>query len=80
MADWVRFIPEDEDWGGCRLCVHDRRDGTCVAFPEQIPIVIASGDVDHLVVRPGQVGDTVFEPRPDRRRPAAVPAGRPDTP
>jgi hypothetical protein len=35
-----------------------------VAYPTQIPIPIASGEVDHLVVRPGQVGDTVFEPRP----------------
>ena len=80
MADWKRSIPQSELWGGCRACVHFRKDTTCIAYPDGIPIVIASGDVDHLVVRPGQVGDTVFEPRPDRRRPAAVPAGRPDTP
>jgi hypothetical protein len=36
---------------------------SCAAYPTRIPIIIASGDVDHLVVRPGQVGDTVFEPR-----------------
>ncbi len=80
MADWVRSIPRDQRWGGCRRCVHFRGDGTCVAYSRQIPIPIASGDVDHLVVRPGQVGDTVFEPRPDRPLPAAVPAGRTDTP
>ena len=34
---------------------------TCAAYPERIPISIASGEVDHLVVRPGQVGDIVFE-------------------
>jgi hypothetical protein len=63
MPDWVRSIPRDRRWGGCRNCIHDRRDGTCVAYPVQIPIPIASGEVDHLVVRPGQAGDTVFEPR-----------------
>ena len=34
---------------------------TCAAYPDGIPITIASGEVDHLVVRPGQVGDTIFE-------------------
>lgn len=64
MADWNRSIPRTDLWGGCRACAHFRRDITCVAFPDGIPIVIASGDVDHLVVRPGQVDDTIFEPRP----------------
>ncbi len=80
MADWERSIPPTALWGGCRACIHFRKDITCVAFPRRIPIQIASGDVDHLVVRPGQVGDTAFEPRTDRPLPAAVPAGRPDTP
>jgi hypothetical protein len=53
----------NERWGGCRRCVHFRPDFTCVAYPERIPLQIASGEVDHLVVRPGQVGDTVFAPR-----------------
>jgi hypothetical protein len=75
MPDWVRSIPRDQRWGGCRNCIHDRRDGTCVAYPVQIPIPIASGEVDHLVVRPGQVSDTVFERRVDESRPdGAVPA------
>jgi hypothetical protein len=36
---------------------------SCAAYSQRIPLVIASGEVDHLVMRPGQVGDTVFEPR-----------------
>jgi hypothetical protein len=63
MADWNRSIPRSELWGGCRACIHFRKDTTCAAYPDGIPIVIASGEVDHLVVRPGQVGDTVFAPR-----------------
>jgi hypothetical protein len=76
MADWKRSIPRTELWGGCRACVHFRRDTTCVAFPDGIPIIIASGDVDHLVVRPGQVGDTVFEPRVAKATPGDVAAAR----
>jgi hypothetical protein len=34
---------------------------TCAAYSDRIPLAIASGEVDHLVVRPGQVGETVFE-------------------
>ena len=48
------------EFGGCRLCVHYRR-GSCVAYPERIPLDILSGEVDHMVKRPGQVGETVFE-------------------
>jgi hypothetical protein len=59
--DWQRSTPRTERWGGCRVCKHFRPDMTCAAYPQRIPIVIASGEVDHLVVRPGQVGDTVFE-------------------
>lgn len=66
MANWARSISENQRWGGCLACVHYRRDGTCVAYPHQIPIMIASGEIDHLVVRPGQVGNTVFEPKPVR--------------
>lgn len=66
MADWKRSIPRNELWGGCGACVHFRPDFTCIAFPQRIPIQIASGEIDHLVVRPGQVGTTVFEPKPVR--------------
>jgi hypothetical protein len=39
-----------------------RRGGRahCAAYPDGIPFAIASGQVDHLVPRPGQVGDIVF--------------------
>src|SRR3712207_3768602 len=67
MADWERSIPRTERWGGCRQCLHFRPDTTCAAYPHRIPIAIASGEVDHLVVRPGQVGDIVFAPRPTAR-------------
>jgi hypothetical protein len=49
------------EWQGCRGCAHYRQ-ARCVAYPERIPLVILSGEVDHMVPRPGQVGDTVFEP------------------
>jgi hypothetical protein len=54
-------IPPGQPWGGCRLCRHFRPDITCDAFPERIPLRILSAELDHLVVRPGQVGSTVFE-------------------
>jgi hypothetical protein len=63
--NWQRSIPAEESWGGCRWCVHFRIDGTCVAYPERIPSMIEDGQVDHLVPRPGQVGETVFERSPD---------------
>jgi len=60
MADWKKSRNYD-DWPGCRRCVHLTREGSCIAFPEMIPMPIASGAVDHMVERPGQVGDTLFE-------------------
>ncbi|MGH2587010.1 MAG: hypothetical protein ACRDJE_19015 [Dehalococcoidia bacterium] len=66
MADWKRSIPRSELWGGCGACVHFRKDTTCLAFPRRIPIQIASGEIDHLVVRPGQAGTTIFESKPVR--------------
>ena len=50
-----------DEWPGCRACTH-WAGGRCVAFPERIPFPIIAGLVDHMVPRPGQVGDTVFEP------------------
>lgn len=61
-ANWER-APNSDDYVGCLACVHRRR-GThlcCAAYPDVIPFAIVSGQVDHLVPRPGQVGDTVFE-------------------
>lgn len=60
MADWERS-EGFEEWPGCRGCAHYNRM-RCVAYPERIPLIIASGEVDHLVPRPGQAGATVFEP------------------
>ena len=51
---------EDKAWPGCRYCVHWRA-GTCAAYPQRIPLVILSGEIDHLVPRPGQVGTATFE-------------------
>lgn len=58
MADWERS-EGFEMWYGCRNCGHFRGN-RCVAYPNGIPFLIASGQVDHFVPRPGQVGDTVF--------------------
>jgi hypothetical protein len=49
------------EWPGCRACAH-YAGGRCIAFPDHIPFDIVCGAVDHLVPRPGQVGDIVFEP------------------
>ena len=73
---WERSIPRDQRWGGCRACAHFKPDMTCGAYAERIPIVIASGEVDHLVHRPGQVGDSVFEPRPSSAPLRRVTVGR----
>lgn len=50
-----------EEFDGCRLCLH-WRGGKCAAYPERVPLPILSGQVDHLVERPGQVGGVLFEP------------------
>jgi hypothetical protein len=50
-----------DEWQGCLGCIHYRR-GRCAAYPGGIPLPIASGEVDHMVERPGQVGDLIFEP------------------
>ena len=59
--NWKRTVPRGQSWGGCRVCKHVRPGMTCAAYPDRISLAIASGEVDHLVVRPGQVGETVFE-------------------
>ena len=56
-----RSVPANQAWGGCRACRHLQSGTRCIAFPDRIPLVIFSGEVDHLVPRPGQVGNTVFE-------------------
>ena len=66
------------EWQGCIGCARYRR-GRCDAYPERIPLIILSGEADHMVPRPGQVGDIVFEPmdvewwrRTGERRPLKV--------
>ena len=70
--------PQSDAFGGCRLCLHYQGGGRCTAFPTRIPLPIFAGDIDHMVVRPSQVGDEVFEPidfefwqTTGQRRPAA---------
>lgn len=53
--------PNADQFEGCIGCVHYRA-GRCAAYPERIPLAILSGEVDHMVPRPGQVGTIVFEP------------------
>jgi hypothetical protein len=71
------------DWPGCFSCAHYRY-AKCIAYPKAIPLPILSGQVDHMVPRPGQVGDIVFEPmdvevwqRTRQRVPAPTPAAKP---
>jgi hypothetical protein len=47
------------EYPGCLGCGY-YRGGRCDAFPDRIPLAIISGELDHLTVRPGQVGTIVF--------------------
>ncbi len=77
--NWERTVPRGQSWGSCADCMHLGPQMTCSAFPDRIPLAIVSGEVDHLVVRPGQVGDTIFERKPSRRRVSAGVVARPGT-
>ena len=57
--NWDR-TPNSDDYVGCLACVYRERGLRCIAYPDRIPFAIVSGQVDHLIPRPGQVGDTVF--------------------
>ena len=81
MPDWEPS-EQFEEWQGCLGCAHYRRM-RCIAYPDRIPLPIASGEVDHMVPRPGQVGDTIFEPmdiewwrKTGERRPLPIGAPR----
>jgi len=57
------FKPSEQyaQWGGCRACLHLHLDGvTCNAYPDGIPLLIASNEADHMIVRPGQRGGILF--------------------
>jgi len=60
MPNWE---PSDrfKEWEGCLGCAH-WQGSHCIAYPMYIPLPLISGQVDHMVPRPGQVGDVVFEP------------------
>jgi hypothetical protein len=45
---------DDIEFSQCSLCVHDRKNGTCAAFPKGIPIGITKNEIDH---RRPQAGD-----------------------
>jgi hypothetical protein len=60
-VNWDRS-PEFDRFDGCRFCVHYRGLLQCTAYPERIPLDILSGEVDHMIPRPGQVGEIVFGP------------------
>lgn len=57
-----------EDWPGCSSCKHLRpmqrnsdKGWTCKAFPDGIPMPIASGHIDHILPIEGDNG-IQFEP------------------
>lgn len=52
--------PNADEFGGCRLCLHYQGKGRCTAFPTRIPLPIFAGDLDHMMVRPGQVGTDIY--------------------
>lgn len=60
--NWVPS-PDYDRWRGCLHCKHHtwQRGVFCAAYPDDPPWEILTGQVDHLVVRPEQVGDTVYE-------------------
>ena len=50
------------EFPGCFKCRHlDRKRMLCAAFGGPVPLPIASGQVDHMIPRPGDHGIT-FEP------------------
>lgn len=47
----------------CFKCKHfDRINGGCAAFGDDIPDIITSGEIDHLVPLPEQNNIIVFQP------------------
>lgn len=48
----------------CLACKHfnEQKYGACEAFPEGIPHVIISNEIDHFIMLEGQSNDLVYEP------------------
>jgi hypothetical protein len=40
-----------DEWDGCRFCLH-WRGGKCITYPNRIPLMLISGQSDHMVPRP----------------------------
>ena len=49
----------------CVTCKHLREGSVCVPFPQGIPGPVYHGFTSHHVSVPGQVGLTLFDPRPE---------------
>lgn len=49
----------------CAYCKHGRDDGTCIAFPDGIPIAILGGMQHHDAVQVDQTGGATFEQATD---------------
>jgi hypothetical protein len=45
----------------CTTCKYNNFDGTCLAFPEQIPLYISAGQIAHDRPIKGQENDIVYE-------------------
>jgi hypothetical protein len=46
---------------GCMACKHINFDGGCAAFPAEIPMYFADGQIEHTTPIAGQENDIVFE-------------------
>jgi hypothetical protein len=51
----------NEHRASCVTCKYNNFDGTCTAFPEQIPLYISSGQIPHERPVNGQNNDIVYE-------------------
>lgn len=57
------------EYNGCLGCKHRASGGmTCPAFPSGIPLNIASGQIKHTRVLPGQEGAFVWEAKASDRK------------
>lgn len=52
-ADEVHYVRDEPQ---CFFCAHFRGEGTCAAFPKEIPFVIYTNQADHRKPYPGDHG------------------------
>jgi hypothetical protein len=50
-----------EEWQGCRGCAHYQR-ARCIAYPDGIPLLLLSGEVDHMILRTNGLGRIRTDP------------------